>query len=169
VRSARQATRRQSRRFVRGLDLPPAASVRDLLPAVERLSGHPIRLVPAPAGSAQGVCGIWIRMDGIDYVFVHEDTSRAHQDHIIAHELAHILRNHQGSLVLPQANPVTDRLVPTLDPTVVKMMLGRTTYEHQDEKEAELIGTCLQRHVHRTGPLVGSDRMARTLLRRGGR
>ncbi|WP_326650516.1 MULTISPECIES: hypothetical protein [unclassified Streptomyces] len=140
--------------------------MRELLPVAERLSGYPIRLAPAPADSEEGVCGLWIRMEGVDYVFVHEDTSRAHQDHIVAHEMGHILRNHRGSPILSQSKPVTDRLVPTLDPAVVKMMLGRTSYEHQDEKEAELIGTYLQRHVHRPGARIsGHDRVAETLLR----
>ncbi|MGW6982587.1 hypothetical protein ACWGE1_24660 [Streptomyces sp. NPDC054932] len=159
-------TRRASRRFVRSLELPPVGSIRELLPAVEEISGHPIRLAPAPVESSQGVCGMWIRtVDGIDYIFVHENTSRAHQDHILAHELAHILRSHSGNLILPQEVTLADQLVPTLDPSVVKMMLGRTNYKHEDEKEAELIGTHLQRLVHRPGRYTkGHDRVAETLL-----
>jgi hypothetical protein len=159
-------SRRRSRRFVRSLDLPPAGNIRELLPAIERLSGYPIRLVPAAVDSSQGICGMWIRtVAGIDYIFVHEKTSRAHQDHIIAHEIGHILRNHHGILDLPQAEPVADRLVSHLDPSVVKMMLGRTSYEYEDEKEAEMIGTYLQRLVHRSGRLIIHDRVAETLLR----
>ncbi|WP_405443103.1 hypothetical protein OG373_36960 [Streptomyces avidinii] len=160
------AVRRQSRRFVRSLRLPPVDNVRDLLPAVEERSGHPIRIVPSPADNVGGVCGLWIRMaDGVDYVFVDEKTSRAHQDHIIAHELAHILCNHQGFAALPQAGPDSERPVPTLDPSVVRMMLGRTDYAHGDETEAELVGTYLQRHVHRPRVRVKEhDRVAETLL-----
>ncbi|SBW22901.1 hypothetical protein FDG2_3288 [Candidatus Protofrankia californiensis] len=160
--------RRDSRRFVRDLGLPPASSIRELLPAVEERSGYSIRLVPAPGDSEQGVCGMWMRsVEGVDYIFVHENTSRVHQDHIIAHEIAHILRDHRGSLAFLRANPMTDRLVPTLDPAVVKMMLGRSNYEYEDEREAELIGSYIQRLIHRTGRLAGNhDRMAATLLRR---
>ncbi|MFF7633005.1 hypothetical protein ACFZB9_07610 [Kitasatospora sp. NPDC008050] len=154
------------RRFVRGLDLPPVSSVRELFPVVETLSGYPIQVLPIAEDIAQGLCGLWIRSKSNDYIFVHPDTSRAHQDHIIAHELGHILRNHQGLPILPAAQPVADRLVPDLDPRVVKMMLGRTSYEHDDEEEAELIGTYLQRHAHRPGPrLQGDDPVAETLLR----
>lgn len=154
------------RRFVRGLKLPRVSSVRELFPVVESRSGYPIRILPISEETAQGLCGLWIRSKNADYIFVHPDTSRAHQDHIIAHELGHILRNHQGLPILPEANPVADRLVPDLDPRVVKMMLGRTSYEHDDEEEAELIGTYLQRHAHRPGlRLHGDDPVAETLLR----
>ncbi|WP_431045556.1 hypothetical protein ACQUSR_29015 [Streptomyces sp. P1-3] len=159
--------RRESRRFVRGLGLPPVGSIRELLPTIEERSGYPIRLTPAPVGSEQGMCGMWIRTtEGVDYIFVHEMTSRAHQDHIIAHEVAHILCDHRGSLPLPQAAPIPDQLLTTLDPAVVKLILGRSTYEYQDEREAELIGSYLQRHVHRPGVHIGGhDRVAETLLR----
>ncbi|MCX4750490.1 hypothetical protein OG455_34120 [Kitasatospora sp. NBC_01287] len=158
--------RSSCRRFVRGLDLPRVAGVRELFPVVEARSGYPIRILPISEDIAQGVCGLWIRSTSTDYVFVHPDTSRAHQDHIIAHELGHILREHQGLPILPAAPPVADRLVPDLDPRVVKMMLGRTSYEHDDEEEAELIGTYLQRHAHRPGLRPrGDDPVAETLLR----
>ncbi|MEY9947622.1 ImmA/IrrE family metallo-endopeptidase [Kitasatospora sp. GAS1066B] len=165
----RGGLRSSCRRFVRGLDLPRVSSVRELFPVVENLSGYPIRTLPISEDIAQGLCGLWIRSQSTDYIFVHPDTSPAHQDHIIAHELGHILRNHQGLPVLPSApsaKPVADRLVPDLDPRVVKMMLGRTSYEHDDEEEAELIGTYLQRHAHRPGPRrQGDDPVADTLLR----
>ncbi|GAA2273936.1 MULTISPECIES: hypothetical protein [Kitasatospora] len=162
----RDSTQSICRRFVHGLNLPRVSSVRELLPVVESRSGYPIRLVHASGDIVQGVCGLWIRVERADFIFVHQDTSRAHQDHIIAHELAHILRDHQGSPVLPPVKPVSDRLVPDLDPQVVKMMLGRTSYEHEDEREAEMIGTYLQRHVHRPGlRLQGHDPVAETLLR----
>ncbi|MFI7102813.1 hypothetical protein ACIBK8_26045 [Streptomyces sp. NPDC050161] len=166
----RDTTRRDCRRFVRDLNLPQAACIRDLLPAIEERSGHPIRVAPAPVDSVQGVCGMWIRtVEGIDYVFVHRKTSRAHQDHILAHELAHILCAHHESLDTPGSKPLTDRLITTLDPSAVKMMLGRSDYTYQDEREAELIGSYLQRHVHHPGRRTGGhDLVAATLLRKRG-
>jgi hypothetical protein len=163
-------TRRDSRRFVRELGLPAARNIRELLPAVQERTGHAIHIAPAPVlGGKLGLCGMWIRTtDGVDYIFVHEKTSRAHQDHIVAHELAHILRNHQGSSAFSAAKPVGSRLISTLEPAAIRMMLGRSDYEYQDEREAELIGSYLQRHVHRPHPHAGNgDRVAETLLRIG--
>ncbi|MDH2387422.1 ImmA/IrrE family metallo-endopeptidase [Streptomyces sp. HNM0663] len=160
--------RRDSRRFVQSLDLPPAGSIRELLPAIEQRTGCPIHLLPAPAGSAFGVCGMWIRtVEDMDYIFIHEDTSRAHQDHILAHEIAHILRNHHENPAFSPVSPVPERLFPNIDPEVVRMMLGRSEYTYRDEREAELIGSYLQRHVHRrTRQIADHDRAAETLLRR---
>ncbi|MFD5149084.1 hypothetical protein [Streptomyces sp. NPDC058401] len=148
--------------------------------------------MPAPAGSFQGICGMWVRTAaGIDYIFVHENTSRVHQDHIIAHEIGHIIRGHGLTRGLTtgagagtgtgagtglgagtaQQHPSTadqlDRLVPHLDPAKVRVMLGRTDYVHEEEREAELIGTHLQHLLHRParGRTTRQDRAARTLLR----
>ncbi|MCM3882288.1 hypothetical protein [Frankia sp. R82] len=135
---------------------------------IEQYSGRVIRLAPAPRGVGQGMCGMWIRTtQGVDYIFVREDTSRAHQDHIIAHELGHILRDHRGGLSFSAVNPVTTRLAPTLDPEIVRMMLGRSSYEDSDEREAELIGTYLQRRIHHTAGrrVWNHDRVTATLLR----
>lgn len=162
----RRGLRQECRRFVRGLGLPPAGNIRELLPVVEARTGYSIRLENAPVDSGPGLCGMWIRTaEGIDYIFVHQETSRAHQDHIIAHEAAHILRDHRGGRALGDVNPVTERMVTTLDPEVVKVMLGRSDYEYRDEREAELIASHLQRHIHRPRRHTDGDRIAETLLR----
>ncbi|MFB7053367.1 secondary metabolite protein [Streptomyces vinaceus] len=113
---------------------------------------------------------MWIRTEaGVDYIFVHENTSRVHQDHIIAHEIGHIIRGHglTGGPAGAPGEDRLDRLVPHLDPAKVRVMLGRTDYVHEEEREAELIGTHLQyllhRPVRRRAPR--QDRAARTLLR----
>ncbi len=56
----RRSLRRECRRFVRDLGLPPAQSIRDLLPAIESRSGRSIRLESAPPNSGGGLCGMWI-------------------------------------------------------------------------------------------------------------
>ncbi|MCX2968551.1 MULTISPECIES: hypothetical protein [Streptomyces] len=161
------ALRRECRRFVHDLALPPARGIRELLPAVEARTGHPIRVASAPVDSALGICGMWLRtVEGVDIVFVHEQTTRAHQDHILAHEVAHILREHRGG---PEQT-VSHRLFPSLDPSVVARMLGRTDYAYRDEREAELIGSYLQQHVHRPAPAAGEgtgEPVADTLLWKG--
>lgn len=161
--------RRECRRFVRALDLPRVvSSIRDLLPFVEECSGRRIILSPAPPGcEADGPCGMWLRTNDVDYVFYRATTSRQHQDHIIAHELAHILRGHKNS-ALPQPVPVAERLVHRIDPSTVRMLLGRTEYTYRDEYEAELIASELQHRIRQrnTRPeLDHADAMTRTLLR----
>ncbi|MFI0979760.1 hypothetical protein ACH4SP_22510 [Streptomyces sp. NPDC021093] len=171
----REITHRQCAEFVRGLHLPPVGSIRELLPHIEERSGLPIRLEAAPPEwDEEAVCGMWLRTVHTDYIFVVEETSRSHQDHIIAHEVAHILRNHQSAEAkLPPPAPIPRRISSRLDPDMVRSVLGRAFYAHQDEREAELIATLLQHRIHRPGaprPNVADelvDRVTRTLLGRG--
>lgn len=169
----REITHRECAEFVRGLDLPPVASIRDLLPHIEERSGRPLRLEAAPPEwDEDAVCGMWWRTVDTDFIFVVEETSRSHQDHIIAHEVAHILRNHHAT-ELPAPAPLPKRVVSRLDPDMVRSVLGRTRYTHQDEREAELIATLLQHRIHRPGAPTEApadqtiDRISRTLLGRG--
>ncbi|MGW1976491.1 ImmA/IrrE family metallo-endopeptidase [Streptomyces sp. NPDC001889] len=162
-------TRGSCRTYVRSLDLPAVASIRDLVPEIEKRSGRAVQLLPAELGST-APCGMYVATEDTNYVFYDPRTSLAHQDHIIAHELAHILRDHRGGAELPQGS--TGGLITLMDPDVVRMVLGRTDYAENDEVEAELVGSYLQAHVHSARPRkmrksreMDVDRIARTLLR----
>jgi hypothetical protein len=154
------------RDFVRDLELPAVESVRELRPFVEERIGQPIRLQPAEVGAALP-CGMWIATKTVSYVFYDPETSPAHQDHIIAHEFAHILKSHRGSTTLPFG---FGGLFSVLDPGLIKAVLGRTDYAERDEQEAEMVGSYLQAHANSYRPPTRSeeaDRITRTLLRRG--
>ncbi|MFE4175478.1 secondary metabolite protein [Streptomyces sp. NPDC056909] len=129
------------------------------------MTGRSLVIEPADALSTE-LCGMWVRTVRADYVFYDPRTSPAHQDHICAHEFGHILRGHRlrGPSADPVTRPVAERLVSTLDPSVVRMMLGRTGYEHRDEQEAELIASLLMARIHRRELSGPSGRVARTLL-----
>ncbi|WP_162562076.1 ImmA/IrrE family metallo-endopeptidase [Salinispora vitiensis] len=49
--------------------------------------------------TATGVCGLWVTTATKDYIAFERQTSPAHQDHIVLHELGHILCGHTGDLV----------------------------------------------------------------------
>ncbi|MFE4633446.1 hypothetical protein ACFRJ1_08680 [Streptomyces sp. NPDC056773] len=67
----------------------------------------------------------------------------------------------------PSTADQLERLVPHLDPAKVRVMLGRTDSAHEEEREAELIGTHLQHLLHRPvrRRTTRQDRAARTLVR----
>ncbi|MGW0737483.1 hypothetical protein [Streptomyces sp. NPDC002851] len=161
---------RSSRDFVRGLTLPPVASVRDLVPEIERRVGRALSLQPAELAASETIpCGMWLATQDTHYVFYDPRTSRAHQDHIIAHEFGHILKDHRGGPELPGASGKDGSgLISHIDPAVVRMVLGRTDYTAHDEKEAELIGSYLQAHANAYEPPPSKEAaaVARTLLRR---
>ncbi|MGW1815416.1 hypothetical protein ACWCQM_17885 [Streptomyces sp. NPDC002125] len=165
-----QEQRRASEGFVRGLRLPPAPSIRDLAPEIERRTGRAVELQPAELDWS-APCGMWVATKSRHIVFFDPRTTLAHQDHIIAHEFAHMLRNHKGGVSI--GGETVGGLLPDLDPELIQMVLGRTQYDEKDEMEAELDGSYLQAHIHASQRRVISQRgesevdrrVARTFLR----
>ncbi|MFI9568865.1 hypothetical protein [Streptomyces rishiriensis] len=157
--------RRDCRHFVRGLQLPAVASVRELRRFVEERIGQPIRLQPAEVGEFVP-CGMWIATSTVSYLFYDPETSPAHQDHIIGHEFAHMLKGHRSSSTL--TTPAVGGLLGLLDPSLVETVLGRTDYTERDEQEAEMVGSFLKAHTDSYRPPARgekADRITRTLLR----
>ncbi|MFD7334855.1 hypothetical protein ACFV98_02480 [Streptomyces violascens] len=163
------SVQRASERFVRDLSLPSVTGIRDLLPEVERRTQRAVKLEPAEVGWS-APCGMWVATAKSHYIFYDPRTSVAHQDHIIAHEIAHILKRHEGERELPAE--ATEGLLTLLDPELIQTVLGRAQYDDAEELEAELVGTYLQAHVHfhqkyqvAISDETESDRVARTFLR----
>ncbi|MEV8597812.1 hypothetical protein [Streptomyces sp. NPDC052012] len=101
--------------------------------------GRPIRLMPYPL-PVPGPFGLWIASRTVDYIFYQQETSRTHQDHIILHEVGHILADHRSD--------ETDTgdwqpLVPDISPDSIRRALRRTSYDAEHEREAELVATII--------------------------
>ncbi|MFD0415283.1 hypothetical protein [Streptomyces sp. NPDC127108] len=80
-------------------------------------------------------------MDSADFIIFEAKTTRPHQEHIIAHELAHIICGHRSSSPLDEA---TARLMfPDLNPALVRDMLARTEYSEIQEQEAEMTASLI--------------------------
>jgi Zn-dependent peptidase ImmA (M78 family) len=72
----------------------------DVLRLTERLSerrGRPIVLVPLQM-RAFDPCGVWFASVDTDFICYEANTSKHHQEHIIAHELGHMICCHRGLL-----------------------------------------------------------------------
>jgi hypothetical protein len=87
------------------------------------------------------VNGMWISTNMGDFVIYEARTTRAHQEHIIAHELAHILCGHQA--MDNAENNVLRQLFPDSAPEVVRRVLLRTRYSDSNEQEAEMMASLL--------------------------
>ncbi|MGW6912701.1 hypothetical protein ACWGB8_02580 [Kitasatospora sp. NPDC054939] len=114
-----------------------------MLSLKERLSalrGKPIHLIPM-AIPEYSLNGMWIATRAVDFVVYEVRTTRAHQEHIIAHELSHILCGHEASTGTDDA--VLERLFPDIDPGVVRRVLQRTEYSDRNEQEAEMTASIL--------------------------
>lgn len=164
---------RRSRAFLDTLDLPAVDSVLDLVPFMEDRRGRSLQLVPFtpdPADpdslDASAPCGLWLATKTTDYVFYDAGISRSHAEIIVAHEFAHMLRQHRGNAAKsPFGN--LGGLITDIDPGTIQLILGRTRYNDPEEFEAEMLGSLLQERVStsRPAPAQDTDPIARTLLR----
>jgi hypothetical protein len=98
-----------------------------------------------PKDTRLGPCGVWISLPDVDYVFYEAETSQLHREHIILHELGHLLCEHQPTEVVDEE--VIAQLFPNLNSTVVHSVLGRTTYTAVEEREAEMVASLVRERV----------------------
>jgi hypothetical protein len=167
-----QELRRRCQEIVDGLDIPDPFSIRELVRQLGQRRGRPIHLVPLslPAGEP---CGVWVSTRDFDVIFYEVDTSPLHQEHIIAHELGHLLCEHGAPTIDVD---VSRQLLPDLDPQLVQRILNRTTYSAVEERQAEVVASLISRAANRprtdagwTAPPEVADVLARvehTLERR---
>lgn len=87
-----------------------------------------------------GPFGLWVATDTADYIFYQQETSLAHQDHIILHEVGHILADHVSDGSDPAA---WGTILPDISYHVINRALRRTAYEEEHELEAELVATII--------------------------
>lgn len=135
-----RSLRRRYRRLVRELDLPTPFDIGVVCEHLSRRRGRPIRLLPMSL-SADGPCGLWVATATTDYVVVESDTTGPHRDHIILHEISHLLLEHDSVRIL--TDDATRRLMPHLDPTAIQRLLGRSAYDAAEEREAEFLASLL--------------------------
>jgi hypothetical protein len=87
---------------------------------------------------------MWVSLPDEDIIFVEQRTSPLHQDQIGLHEIGHILCRHDAeSLGADYARQV----MPDLDPNMVLRVLGRTSYDAPQEREAELVATLIGERI----------------------
>ncbi|MFF1695526.1 hypothetical protein ACFVXC_18115 [Streptomyces sp. NPDC058257] len=131
------------------LQLPRSDSAHQLCQHVARRRGRPIHLHALPAeGRADGACGAWLATDTDDHVFFEPGTTRPHRDHIILHEISHMLLDHQHPLTA-ESGPAR-AFLPDLDPQLIRRLLRRAAHTTQHEQEAEMLASLvLSRSLHR--------------------
>jgi hypothetical protein len=141
-RAHKQLTRR-CQEVLDGLTLPRPFSLDAFCGHLSESRGRPLHLHPLPDRvGAAGACGLWLATDTDDHIFYEPQTTKPHQEHIILHELAHLLFNHH---VLGAADgSVTAGLLPDLDPRLIRRLFARTGYTTDQEREAEMLASLLK-------------------------
>ncbi|GHJ26961.1 MULTISPECIES: hypothetical protein [Streptomyces] len=134
--------RRRCEAAMAGLRLPRPFSVPELCRQVAERRGRPLHLHPLPAAAAAaGTCGLWLGTEAADHIFYEQRTGRLHQEHIVLHELAHILLDHHR--IVP-GGAGAERLLPDLDRQLVRRLMPRADYSTPQEREAETLATMLR-------------------------
>jgi hypothetical protein len=134
-----RSLRKHCKKILRALGIRPPLQVHELCILLGDYRGRPIRLVPYSL-PVPGPLGLWIATDAADYIFYQRETSPAHQDHIILHEVGHILADHTSD---ESDREVWQVMMPDLSYDVINRALRRTSYEEEREREAELVATII--------------------------
>lgn len=129
-------------------------SIHSLVRKIAEFQGRPIVLCSL-AMPEQTDYGMWIAGPSFDFVFFERETARVHQDHIIMHELAHMLLGHKTA-------PISEELEAELlecksfsviyDTPDAAEMLRRSMaelHERLREREAEALATLIQNEIIR--------------------
>ena len=125
--------RHRCRQHLRRLSLEPnSCTVEAILAAVTERTGRPIHVVEISMSKASG-CGLWVAVATRDYICVDASSRPLLRRHTLLHELGHIVFDHRG---LPDFAAMAAGL-DTLDPEMVRRVLGRTDFRDGAEREAE--------------------------------
>lgn len=138
--TARQ-TRKRCQALVNTLELPRPFSVDSLVRDLSARRGRPIRIHAVAISAAANACGLWISTDVSDDIYVEKKTTKFHQEHIILHEIGHILWDH--SITDQETRSALSTLFPNLSPDMIGRLLARTNYTTEQEQEAELVASLI--------------------------
>ncbi|AKJ14862.1 regulator component [Streptomyces incarnatus] len=146
---------RRCRAILSDLGVPRSLSLDAIRKRVEELRGRPLILKELPEQAAStGVCGLWLGTDDADYVFYEGRTAPVHREHIILHEIGHVLCDHHRGVTV-RADALTGRLLDGLQPRLVQRLMARTGYSTTEEREAEMIASLIQ-SAGKTGRPAGA-------------
>lgn len=131
--------------LLRHVHLPNPWDINQWLDHLERHRSRDIDLCPVPWTLGDST-GAWQRRPDHDVIAYAENTSSIHQDHIILHEVGHLIANHRGRCVLSVQK--AQELAPSLAPPAFAHLLDRVTVQ-AEEAEAETIATIILARIAR--------------------
>ncbi len=128
------------RELERELGSPIPSDARELCRRLEHMRGRPIRLVAFDFLTyTSDLTGLWIETPLQDWIYYERHADEAHQNHIILHELGHIVFGHCPTYSWATDLPLT--LFRELDTELVRGALQRARYSSVMELEAEVFAT----------------------------
>lgn len=137
--------RRQAEAVVNGLAVLPGADWTSVVAKVESVYGKPIKLRSVDDGQLAQLSGLWIDTKAYGIVHYRAGDPTFYQAHSIAHELGHILMNHDDCNVLRSIDLSS---VPEIGVEgEVQRARGRGLLRTPDEEIAEQIAYVLARRM----------------------
>src|SRR3954469_13332158 len=132
--------RRRCEQLARGIRVCDPFDIQIFIDQISADRGRPMYLMPfeLPPGAP---CGLCVSTDAADYVVVTSAATGAQRDHIVLHEVAHLLLEHRLH-VIDEADG-SRQLFRHLDPSVIRAMFARTNYTTVEEQEAETLASLL--------------------------
>ncbi|WP_062993927.1 hypothetical protein [Nocardia anaemiae] len=127
--------------------IPYPWDITEYIARVAQYRGRPITLCPIDVGALSGNgcgtgSGLWIAREGDDVIMYGADTEW-HADHIIAHEIGHMLLGHGGTAGAAAADLPLRELMPSLSLETIRSVLRREDYGSERERAAETFADLL--------------------------
>ncbi len=126
--------RQGARRLLSGAGIRPPLDVRELCRLVGDRRDRPIELRAHPI-TVPGPSGFRFTRAGRDVIVYQRHTSRPHQEHIVVHELGHLLAGHPSEKA--------DQEVVRPGTLSCSLAPRRACHDSECEQEAELIATVI--------------------------
>ncbi|WP_433658587.1 hypothetical protein ACQPW1_41420 [Nocardia sp. CA-128927] len=149
------------RNLTRDVPIPHPWDLSSYLDDVAQYRGRHISLLPIDtallAGTGCGTgSGLWIAKQDSDVIVYGADTTEWHAEHIIVHELGHMLLGHgpeqptdgEPAQPTPTVAAVAE-LLPSISPESIAHVLGRTDYGTTRERDAETFADMVMLHAMR--------------------
>ncbi len=144
------AMRSRCEQRLAGLRLPVPFALDSFCRELALRRGRPLTIAHMPSDDDDGgPSGAWVATDDADFVFVDQAARALHREHIVLHELAHIILDHSGAPALSEGDAAA--LLPALTSETVARVLGRSRYNDVEEREAELLATMIAQRARRAG------------------
>ncbi|MET8427835.1 hypothetical protein [Nocardia sp. NPDC004860] len=150
--------------------IPYPWDTREYVARVAEHRGRPITLCPIDPGALSGSgcgtgSGAWIARENDDVIMYGAETDW-HADHIIAHELGHMLLGHGndgGGSTQDATDLPLDKLMPSLSLSAIQSVLRRRDYSTDRERDAETFADLVM--VEATLPKRTPSRLRSTFFR----
>ncbi len=150
------------------LGVQPPLDVQELCRALGRRRGRPL-FVRAAQLEKPGPSGLWVHLADMDVILYQQETTELHQQHIILHEVGHILmaedQDSDEEMPAEEEDYVEGwaTLIPAVDPSLVRRVAKRCNYDDEEECSVELVATILMELVQHGGDAPAADPAVRRI------